>query len=94
MKVVWTRAAQIDAAQAFGYLAERSPDAARTLEQRIFAAVDGLERYPFSGPVGVVQGTRQLVVPRTRYKVIYTVEPDRALVLRVLHGARQWPPED
>ena len=39
-------------------------------------------------------GTRERVVPRTPYIVVYRrVAPGRIELLRILHGAQQWPPE-
>jgi len=42
-----------------------------------------------------VVNTRELVIARTPYVVAYTVDPqiDTVIILRVLHGARQWPEE-
>jgi toxin ParE1/3/4 len=38
-----------------------------------------------------VEGTRELVVSGTPYIVVYRVMGKVITVLRVLHGARQWP---
>ena len=43
------------------------------------------------GRPGRVPKTRELVVSGTPYLVIYRVKNDRLEVLRVFHGARQWP---
>jgi plasmid stabilization system protein ParE len=47
-----------------------------------------------SGRRGKVSGTRELLVPRTPYVAIYEVRGDLVFVLRVIHGAQQWPPRD
>lgn len=36
-------------------------------------------------------GTRELVITGTPYLVPYRVVGDVIVILRVLHGARQWP---
>jgi plasmid stabilization system protein ParE len=38
-----------------------------------------------------VEGTRELVVPRTHYRVAYTVIDQQLVILAVLHHARAWP---
>ena len=43
------------------------------------------------GRIGRVQGTRELVVNRSPYLLIYRVTKSRIEVLRLLHGARMWP---
>lgn len=59
--------------------------------------VEGLQRFPESGRLGRVEGTRELVVDRTPYIAAYRIAGDTVRILRVLHGAREWPediPED
>jgi plasmid stabilization system protein ParE len=43
------------------------------------------------GRPGRVEGTRELVVPRTPYIIPYTVIGDRVMILSIIHSARQWP---
>jgi len=57
----------------------------------IEAAVRNLVDYPHLGRPGRVKGTRALVVSGTPYVIAYRVEPDAAVILRLLHGAQQWP---
>jgi toxin ParE1/3/4 len=59
----------------------------------IQTSVDRLSGYPESGRPGRVAGTRELVVARTPFIVVYRVERHAVLILRVLHGKQQWPPE-
>ncbi len=40
---------------------------------------------------GRVAGTREMIVHRS-YLVIYAEDKDVISILRVLHGAQQWPP--
>lgn len=37
-------------------------------------------------------GTRELVVLGTPYVVVYRIEAAAVVILRILHGAQQWPP--
>jgi plasmid stabilization system protein ParE len=43
------------------------------------------------GRPGRIEGTRELVISRTPYIAAYRIAGDNVRVLRVLHGAQQWP---
>ncbi len=44
------------------------------------------------GRVGRQRSTRELVISRTPFIVIYRIMNGRIEILRLLHGAQQWPP--
>jgi len=52
-----------------------------------------LADHPGLGRVGRVAGTLELVVHKN-YILIYDVAGDQVRVLRVLHAARKWPPNE
>ena len=56
------------------------------------AAVARLERYPAIGRKGALRDTRELVVVQTPYVVIYRIAEEALEILRVIHGAQNWPP--
>ncbi len=91
MRVEWSIFAQTDRDAIFDYIEEDSPRAAITVDDRIRAQVGGLARYPESGRPGRVAGTRELVIHRTPYIAAYRIDGDTVRILRVLHGAQQWP---
>lgn len=51
-----------------------------------------LAEYPMAGPEGRQPGTRELVINRTRYVVVYRIAYGEVHILRVLHSAQEWPP--
>ncbi|HEY1302904.1 MAG TPA: type II toxin-antitoxin system RelE/ParE family toxin [Vicinamibacterales bacterium] len=56
--------------------------------------VDGiasLHTFPNRGRLGRVEGTREVVFAPLPFVAVYEVR-DEVHVLRILHGARQWPP--
>jgi addiction module RelE/StbE family toxin len=55
------------------------------------AAARRLRDFPESGRPGRVAGTRELVVTGTPYVAAYQVTDTAVRILRVLHGAQQWP---
>ncbi|MBS0458240.1 MAG: type II toxin-antitoxin system RelE/ParE family toxin [Proteobacteria bacterium] len=92
MKLVWLplarqlRFAQLD------YIAERNPQAALRVDEEIEQQANHLQEHPDMGRVGRVNGTRELVIQRTPFVLVYRVRPRARCVevLRVLHGAQQW----
>jgi toxin ParE1/3/4 len=91
MRLEWSRLAQADRDAIFDYIEVDSPQAAITVDERIRVQVDGLARFPESGRRGRVEGTRELVIPRTPYIAAYRMAGDTVRILRVLHGAQRWP---
>lgn len=62
-----------------------------TVDDRIRLQVEQLIRYPESGRIGRVEGTRELVIDRAPYITAYRVAGDTVRILRELHSAQQWP---
>jgi addiction module RelE/StbE family toxin len=91
VKVVWSDAAEEDLRSILLYLATDDVDAAFKLVDRLETAGNGLARFPRRGRPGRVPGTRELVVSRTSYILIYEIKDARLDIVRVMHGARQWP---
>ncbi len=92
MQVEWTHPALADLIEAQAYLTEESPRAAEIIGQRIWDASQLLEDNPYSGREGHVTDTRELVVARTPYILVYGINPEqqRVEILHVYHGRRNW----
>ena len=60
-------------------------------EARVIQAVALLQEQPGIGRPDRVPGTRELLVPRTRYLVPYRVSGQTIEILRVLHMSRRLP---
>jgi addiction module RelE/StbE family toxin len=89
--VEWTPLAIGHLEAVFEHMAERSPEAADAVIERILSAVDNLEQHPGMGRTGRVAETRELVITRNSFVVAYRQRKDSIDVLAVLHGARRWP---
>jgi toxin ParE1/3/4 len=94
LKVVWLPRALADRDAQIDYIARDSPKAAIGQGDRIESQIETLSAYPEMGREGRVAGTRELVVSRTPFIVVYRVRAGRVEILRVLHGARMWPEEE
>ena len=89
--VVWSPRAISHLSERRGYVARENPDAAARTAATLVAAVDQLAELPNLGRPGRVSGTRELVVPGTRYVIPYRVRGERLEVIAVFHGRQRWP---
>lgn len=67
------------------------PERAAALVRTIYEAPSLLLVFPLRGRPGKKAGTRELVMPSLPYVIVYTVRDDVVVVVRILHGAQQWP---
>jgi len=93
MQVRWLRKALENLNDEAEYIAKDDPTAAQTVVLRVIDAVNLLPENPSMGHTGRVNGTRELVVPKTRYVVPYRVKPrlEQIEILRVFHTSRKSP---
>lgn len=91
MKLTWSAFALSDRDGIFTYIEAVNPLAAILIDERIVGATRRLIDFPASGRVGRIAGTRELVINGTPYIVAYTVAETTIRILRVLHGAQEWP---
>ena len=91
MKIKWLRTALRNLDDEASYIALDNMLAAQTVVKRVLAAVAQLADQPGLGRPGRVPGTRELVVPKTRYIIPYRVQGETISILRVFHTSRRLP---
>jgi addiction module RelE/StbE family toxin len=91
IRIKWLDLAVDDLDDIAGYISQDNPEAARRIVRRLWTAVKSLVEQPEMGRPGRVHGTRELVVRDTPFVVPYRVVGSEIEILRVLHGARDWP---
>lgn len=91
MRLVWNRRAIGDREAIFDFIEADDPKAALTMDVRISTQAELLPEFPLAGRPGRVDGTRELVLGQTPYILAYRVLRETIEILRVLHGAQQWP---
>ena len=92
MRIDWSPPALADLQSISEHIEQdRDLDTANRVARAIYDAVQTLRRMPRRGRRGRVEGTRELVLPRLPYVVVYQVSVDRVIVLSVVHGAQRWP---
>jgi toxin ParE1/3/4 len=87
----WRQAAREDLLAIIDYISDDNPAAAQALKDEIEGKVSRLLEHPKLYRSGRMPDTREMVVHRS-YVVIYTEDKTTISILRVLHGAQQWPP--
>jgi addiction module RelE/StbE family toxin len=92
MTVRWTKPAADDLTHICDYTERRfGPAQARRAALAIYAAANGLRDMPNRGRIGRKSGTREIVVVGLPFVIIYRVRKEAVEIVRVLHGAQQWP---
>ncbi len=93
MQVKWLNKALQNLDDEAEYIAQDDPESARLVVRRIVDAINLLTDNPALGHPGRIHGTRELVVPDTRYVVPYRVRPRLQYIeiLRVFHTSRRLP---
>ena len=92
MRLLWSPDAVADRTEIFDWLTAENPAAALATDTAIARHVKRLRRFPHLGRPGRVDGTRESPLPRTPFIVVYRLADPDILLLRILHGARRWPP--
>ena len=94
MRVRWTTDAADDLERICDYIAESRPESARRVAHSVVERISELQSFPRIGRPGRVEGTREIAFPRLPYVAVYEIldAQDEVRVLRILHGAQQWPP--
>ncbi|WP_437641105.1 type II toxin-antitoxin system RelE/ParE family toxin [Sorangium sp. So ce854] len=88
LPLVLATGAEREASEAFLWYAARDPSVAERFEAQVLEAFDRIAEAPEQGPE-IEPGVRRLLLHRFPYGVLYAVEPDRILVLAVMHLRRR-----
>lgn len=93
MQIRWLGKALKNLDEEAAYIAEDDPQAAQLIVKRIVDGIDLLRSNPALGHPGRIHGTRELVIPETKYIIPYRVRPclQRIEILRVFHTSRKLP---
>ncbi len=92
MRVRWTEPAARDLTQICDYIEEHDTSStARRVAISIYERLSALMEFPEQGRQGRKSGTRELIVTDLPYLAIYRTRGDAVEILRILHGAQNWP---
>lgn len=91
MKVRWSRASKDQLIAIRTYIQANNPEAAERVRLRVIETVRLLSALPRLGHPGGKQGTRQFVIPRLPFVLVYRVDiadEDELIILGIFHTAQ------
>jgi len=91
MKVVWTDEASRELAHAQDMGRLYWPGSVGDMTRAMLSGVERVRDFPFSGREGALTGTRELVMTRYPFTLVYRVKEETLTVLRMYHQSKRWP---
>lgn len=90
-KVLLTRHAQNDFAEIYDYISADSPENGGafvlTIEEKVASLTSMPERAPMI-PENALLGTGYRHLIHGKYRIIFRIQADSVIILRIIHGAR------
>jgi plasmid stabilization system protein ParE len=92
VKIIWTRQALEDLAEARAYVEDTSPQAVATVEERLEHTLKMLRIDPMNTTKSwYVEGTREIAVDGTFFIFVLRMRGIKVEILGLLHLSRPWP---
>jgi addiction module RelE/StbE family toxin len=92
MQIIWHTVARGDLEGIYEYIFKDNPTAAKSTTDTIRMVIETqLPLFPLCGRLGKIDTTRELVVPKTSFVVVYTVIDEQIFILAIKHTAQRWP---
>jgi len=91
MRVRWTTPAADDLYNIVRHFQRDNPESAAAVAESLYDGCGNLRRFPHLGRKGRIAGTRELVFSGLPYIVVYRIQDQIVEVMRIYHGAQDWP---
>jgi toxin ParE1/3/4 len=91
MHLRWTTPAANDLYNLVQRIRKDNPAAADEVANILYGGCANLRDFPRRGRRGRIEDTRELVFPGLPYIVVYRIHDQIVEVLRICHGAQDWP---
>ena len=91
MQIRWSPEAADDFESAIQRILQDNPTNAKRVAQIIFDRIAALTTFPNRGRAGRIEGTRELVIVPLPFIAVYRVKDEFVEIVRVIHGAQEWP---
>jgi plasmid stabilization system protein ParE len=88
----YTKLAIQDIRQAYDFIAIDSQQSAKAVIERIESGINTLCAHPHIGRQGRLNGTREFVIARTPFIVVYRPHEQLLWILSILHTSKKYPP--
>jgi toxin ParE1/3/4 len=93
-KVIWSPSALDDVDRIAEYIARDAPAKAALFATRLLQSAGRLETFPSSGrPIPEIGDSSCREIILGAYRVMYRIVGDAVWITGVVHGARDWQPE-
>ena len=87
----WSIRSSLNVAEIRDYIANENPQAAQSVLHEIRRVANNLCAFPMLGHAGRRTGTRELVINRYPYLIIYRLSAKKVHILAVVHQSRKHP---
>ena len=91
MRLRWTPASADDLEAIADYLAGHFPNLARTTIRKIYETIGSLRSMPYRGRIGREEGTRELVIARLPYIIVYRIKGEAVEICTSIMGLDSGP---
>lgn len=91
MRLVWLARALADRRTIYTTIEAENPAAALAVDEEIKTRAEQLLAHPELGRRGRVPGTRELILGRYEYLLVYRRRGETIEIMRALHQRQQWP---
>lgn len=91
LPVVWLPKARDQRSRQLEFLLRHNPALGIEMGDAIAATISRLAADPDLSRIGRVAGTREYLVPGTPFLLVYRIEDDAIVILRLLHNRRRFP---
>lgn len=88
----WSLRSSANVADIWDYITNDNPQAAQNVLDEIRRVASSLRDFPLLGHAGRRAGTRELVITRYPYLIIYRLDAKKVRVLAVVHQSRRHSP--
>ncbi|WP_026942677.1 type II toxin-antitoxin system RelE/ParE family toxin [Hellea balneolensis] len=92
-RVKWAEKAEAEFLEAIDYISDDNPNAAEAVRQRIIETANLLGRRPIGRP-GRMLNVYEKTVLKTSYILAYEVTDEEINIIRVIHSAQNWTPQN
>lgn len=90
-RLEWSRRAEHGIAAIYDYIAADNPAAAENVVRNLLDSAGKLAHFPMLGHEGARSGTRELILPKYPYTIIYRLTATKVRIVAVMHHSRQYP---
>jgi toxin ParE1/3/4 len=91
MWVNWTKSALKDIENEANYLNKISPSIEDAFLHEVEKSIDLVKKYPELGRIGRVSETREFILKKFQYILVYLIKESCLDIIRLLHTSRKWP---